>query len=172
MPGWNSYRAVYGAELRAAAREFDDHGWPVAEEDAGTLLLLTGRVVDVLEVPAARGQSICAALRDAGSVVPVAATPTGSWWFPVTAGAELPAELAAADDVVWHAAGDAVPAPPSEMPDGWVHWRVAPARCGYRAAPADLIFDAATDAGHPHGGQQSHPGAQRPAGVTAVIARS
>ena len=30
--------------------------------------------------------------------------------------------------------GDAVLAPPSEVPDGWVHWRVAPALTGYRAA--------------------------------------
>ncbi len=105
MPGWNSYRAVYGAELRAAAREFTDHGWPVVEHSPSTLLLVTGRVVDVLEVPAARGREICAALRDAGLVVPVAATPTGSWWYPVLAGAELPPELAVADGVVWHAAG-------------------------------------------------------------------
>ena len=168
MPGWNSYRAVYGAELRAAAREFTDHGWPVVEQSPSTLLLVTGRVVDVLEVPAARGREICAALRDAGLVVPVAATPTGSWWYPVLAGAELPPELAVADGVVWHAAGDAVLAPPSEMPDGWVHWRVAPALSGYRAAPADLIFHAAVDAVHASGGSPSHPGAQRPAGVTAV----
>jgi hypothetical protein len=171
MPGWNSYRAVYGAELRAAAREFADHGWPVVEQGASALLLVTGRVVDVLEVPAARGRMICAALRDAGAVVPVAATPTGSWWYPVTAGAELPAELAAADGVVWHAAGDAVPAPPSELPDGWVHWRVAPALSGYRAAPADVIFHAALDAVHA-AGSESRPGAQRPAGVTAVGMRS
>ena len=110
------------------------------------------------------GPGICAALRDAGAVVPVAATPTGSWWYPVIAGAELPAELAAAEGVVWHAAGDAVLAPPSEVPDGWVHWRVAPALCGYRAAPADLIFHAALDAGHALAGAASHPGAQRPAG--------
>ena len=168
MPGWNSYRAVYGAELRAAAREFTDHGWPVIERSASTLLLVTGRVVDVLEVPAARGREICAALRDVGAVVPVAATPTGSWWYPVIAGAELPAELAAADGVVWHAAGDAVLAPPSEMPDGWVHWRVAPALTGYRPAPADLIFRAAVDAVHVRGGSESRPGAQRPAGVAAV----
>ena len=93
MPGWNSYRAVYGAELRAAAHEFKDHGWPVVEQSAAQLLLVTGRVIDVLEVPAALGQRICAALRDAGIVVPVAATPTGSWWFPVIAGADLPIEL-------------------------------------------------------------------------------
>lgn len=172
MSGWDSYRAVYGAELRAAAREFTDHGWPVVERSATTFLLVTGRVVDVLEVPAACGRLICAALRDADVVVPVAGTPTGSWWFPVTAGAELPAALAAADGVVWHAAGDAVLAPPSEVPDGWVHWRVAPALCGYRAAPADLIFHAALEAVSRTGAPESRPGAQRPVGVAAASMRS
>jgi len=76
--GWDSYRAVFGAELRAAAREFSDHGWPVAEQTATTLLLITGRALDVLEVPTATGRQVCAQLRDAGSVVPVAATDTGT----------------------------------------------------------------------------------------------
>ena len=169
MLGWDSYRAVYGAELRAAALEFTDHGWPVVEQGADALLLLTGRVVDVLEVPAAHGQTICAALRAAGSVVPVAATPTGSWWFPVNAGAELPAELATADAVVWHAAGDAVLAPPSGLPDGWVHWRVPPAACDFGVAAADLIFSAAATAVALRVDDDGHPGAQRCA--TFVSAR-
>jgi len=177
MGGWDSYRGVYGAELRAAVHEFADHGWPVVEQGEATLLLLTGRVVDVLEVPAAVGQGICAALRDAGLVVPVAATPTGRWWFPVKAGAELPVELAelagVPDGVLWHAAGDAVLAPPSQVPDGWVHWRVAPALCGYRAAPADLIFKAALGAvGDRGAGIAARPDAQRSAGVPAVGPRS
>src|SRR5262245_65796257 len=100
MPGWNSYRAVYGAELRAAAREFVDHGWPVVEQSETELLLVTGRVVDVLEVTAARGRGICAALRDAGAVVPVAAPPTGFGWYAGIAGAERPAAQPA-DDCVW-----------------------------------------------------------------------
>lgn len=169
MPGWDSYRAVYGAELRAAAREFEDHGWPVVEEGASALLLVTGRALDVLEVPVACGRAICGALRDAGSVVPVAAKPTGSWWFPVTAGAELPFEPP--PGVVLHGAGDAVLAPPSQAPDGWVHWRVAPALCGYRLAPADMIFAvAARVVGRPMN-HQSHPGAQRPAAVATLGAR-
>ena len=90
MPGWDSYRAVYGAELRAAALEFVDHGWPVVEESATSLLLITGSALDVLEVPAACGRQVCAQLRAAGAVVPVAATPTGSWWFPVATGARAP----------------------------------------------------------------------------------
>lgn len=166
MPGWDSYRAVYGAELRAAAREFEDHGWPVVEQSASTLLLITGRALDVLEVPAKLGRGICGMLREADEVVPVAATPTGSWWYPVSPGAALPAILAESPGVALHGVGDAVHAPPSQVPDGWVHWRVAPALCGYRVPAADLIFSAAAFA--LRADLDVRPGAQRPAGVLAV----
>ena len=56
-------------------------------------MLVTGSTLDVLEVPAAIGRGICAQLRAADIVVPVAATPTGSWWYPVTPGSALPAAL-------------------------------------------------------------------------------
>ena len=172
MSGWDSYRAVYGAELRAAAHEFDDHGWPVVAASPTALLLVTGTALDVLEVPAAVGRLVCAHLRDAGSVVPVAATPTGSWWYPVTPGAVLPAELRDAEDVVLHTAGTAVLAPPSEVLDGWVHWRVAPGLTGYRVPDADSILSAAADAVRWRAGRTPHPGAQRPAGALAVGTRS
>jgi hypothetical protein len=168
MPGWDSYRAVYGAELRAAAREFDDHGWPVVEASPTSLLLVTGAALDVVEMSAACGRQVCAQLRDTGSVVAVAATPTGSWWFPVTPGAVLPAELYEADDVALRTAGATVLAPPSQVPDGWVHWRVAPALTGYRVPDADLILHAAADAVRWHTDRITHPGAQRPAGALAV----
>jgi hypothetical protein len=171
MPGWDSYRAVYGAEVRAAAREFLDHGWPVVEECADTLMLITGSALDVLEVPAAIGRGICAQLRAADIVVPVAATPTGSWWYPVTPGSALPAVLREAEDVVLHA-GDAIAAPPSQVPDGWVHWRVPPAACDFGVAAADLIFSAAATAVALRVDDDGHPGAQRPAGVVAVGMRS
>jgi hypothetical protein len=171
MPGWDSYRAVYGAELRAAAREFTDHGWPVVEESAATLLLITGRALDVLEVPASIGRGVCSQLRGADVMVPVAATPTGSWWYPITPGATLPSALHDVDGLVLHGAGDAVAAPPSQVPDGWVHWRVAPSVCGYGLAPADLIFSAAAGAARLRT-DDAHPGAQRPAGAVVVGMRS
>jgi Bifunctional DNA primase/polymerase, N-terminal len=142
MLRWESYRAVYGAELRAAAREYSDHGWPVVGACSAGLLLATGTALDVLEVPAAVGRQVCARLRAAGLAVPVAATPTGRWWFPVTAGAVLPAALRDRAEVVLHTDGAAVLAPPSETPDGWVHWRVAPALSGYRPSPAGPIVAA------------------------------
>jgi hypothetical protein len=171
MSGWNSYRAVYGAELRAAAREFDDHGWPVVEQSATSLVLVTGTALDVLEMPAACGRLVCARLRDAGAVVPVAATPTGSWWFPVAPGAVLPAQLRGAEGVALHSNGAAVLAPPSEVPDGWVHWRVAPALTGYRVPGADMIVHAAADAVRRRADRDTHPGAQRPAAAVAVAMR-
>ena len=102
MLRWESYRAVYGAELRAAAREYSDHGWPVVGVCSAGLLLATGTTLDVIEVPAAVGRRYCALLREAGMAVPVAATPTGSWWFPVTPRATLPAGLRGRPDVVLH----------------------------------------------------------------------
>lgn len=164
MSGWDSYRAVYGAELRAAAREFRDHGWSVVVENPTTLKLVTGAAFDILEVPAAVGRLMCAQLRDAGAVVPIGATPTGTWWFPVSAGASLPPELRSADGIVLHTAGATVLAPPSEVPDGWVHWRVAPALCGYQVPAAEGLLYAAVDAMRQRSDRNVHPGAQRPAG--------
>jgi hypothetical protein len=170
MSGWDSYRTVYAAELRAAAREFDDHGWPVIVESRSTLLLVTGTALDVLEVPAADGKRMCAALRAAGAVVPVAATPTGAWWYPVTPGAVLPAELRDVAGVRLRTAGATVLAPPSTVPDGWVHWRVSPALTGYRVPAAELVLRAAADSVRRRS-DLDRPGAQRPAAMVAVGAR-
>jgi hypothetical protein len=172
MSWWDSYRAVYGAELRAAAREFSDHGWPAVAGAPEGILLVTGTVLDVLEVPAECGRRVCAQLRQAGIVVPVAATPAGSWWFPVTAGATLPAGLRRRAEVVLHAAGTAVLAPPSELPDGWVHWRVAPALSGYRLPTADMIIDAVADSARCRTDHDGRPGAQRPVAAVVVGMRS
>ena len=106
------------------------------------LLLATGTALDVIEAPAAVGRRVCAQLRSAGMAVPVAATPTGSWWFPVSPGVVLPGLLRDHADVVLHTDGSAVLAPPSETPDGWVHWRVAPALNGYRPSPSGPIVAA------------------------------
>ncbi len=167
MPGWDSYRAVYGAELRAAAREFSDHGWPVVEASESTLLLITGTALDVVEVPTGLGREVCAQLRGAGVVVPVAGTPTGSWWYPITPGAELPAELLSSPGVIIHSGGSSVLAPPSQVPDGWVHWRVSPALTGYRVPAADLILSAVTASVRWRADHDRHPGAQRPAAAGA-----
>jgi hypothetical protein len=168
MPGWDSYRTVHCAELRAAARELHDHGWTVLEESPTALRLVTGDVLDVLEVPAAVGGGICAALRAVGEVVPVAGTPTGSWWYPLTPGAVLPAALVDAPGITLHTGGATVLAPPSQVPDGWVHWRVAPALVGHRVPPADLILSAAAASLRRRADHDRHPGAQRPAAAVGA----
>lgn len=146
MSWWDGYRAVYGAELRAAAREYADHGWPLVPGPGSEVLLATGDVLDVVEVPAAVGRRVCRTLRAAGEVVPVAATPEGTWWFPMSARHALPAELSLHSDVVLHTDGIGVVAPPTERPDGWVQWRVAPARVGYRIPDATVVIDAVSEA--------------------------
>lgn len=146
MSWWDSYRAVYGAELRAAAREYADHGWPLVPGPGADVLLATGDVLDVIEVPAEVGRQVCRTLRATGEVVPVAATPQGTWWFPMTARHALPAELSLHTDVVLHTDGIGVVAPPTERPDGWVQWRVSPARTGYHVPDAALLVDAVSEA--------------------------
>ena len=170
MPGWDSYRAVYGAEVRAAAREFLDHGWPVVEKSADTLMLITGSALDVLEVPAAigRGSARSCGRPTSSSPWPRPPPARGGTRSPPPA---LPAGLREAKDVVLHA-GDAIAAPPSQVPDGWVHWRVPPAACDFGVAAADLIFSAAATAVALRVDDDRHPGAQRPAGVVAVGMRS
>jgi hypothetical protein len=169
MSWWDSYRAVYGAELRAAAREYVDHGWPLVPGPGADVLLDTGSVLDIVEVPAEVGRTVCATLRDQGQVVPVAATPRDTWWFPMTPNHALPAELSLHADVVLHTDGIGVLAPPTERPDGWVHWRVAPGLVGYRVPDADVIIEAVTAAVRRRAANDDEqPGAQRP--VAAVVA--
>ena len=104
-----------------------------------SVLLATGAVVDAIEVSALVGRRMCAVLRELGLVVPVAATPTGRWWFAVRAGEALRPELASRADVVLHGRGSWVAAPPSEGPQGVVHWRVPPPACGWQLPnPCDL----------------------------------
>jgi Bifunctional DNA primase/polymerase, N-terminal len=97
-----------------------------------SVLLATGFTVDLIEVSALVGRRVCGTLREAEQVIPVAATATGRWWFAVRAGEALRPELASRPDVVLHGRGSWVAAPPSEGPQGVVHWRVPPSACGWR----------------------------------------
>lgn len=97
-----------------------------------SVLLATGFTADLIEVSALVGRRVCAQLREAEQVIPVAATATGRWWFAVRAGEALRPELASRPDVVLHGRGSWAAAPPSEGPQGVVHWRVPPSACGWR----------------------------------------
>jgi hypothetical protein len=104
-----------------------------------SVLVATGLSVDIIEVSALVGRRVCALLRERDMVVPVGATPTGRWWFAVRAGEALRPELASRPEVVLHGRGDWVAAPPSEGPQGVVHWRVPPTACDWRLPdPCDL----------------------------------
>jgi hypothetical protein len=217
MAWWDSYRAVYRAELKTSALEMANHGWPVipgtywqadrwagcanpgesgpmpipdpraepphaggtgVEGDSRTederradadrplpaerrpivaattdpdevarwwsqlpysVLLSTGVACDVIEVSALVGRRVCALLREAALVVPVAATPTGRWWFAVRPGEALRPELASRPELVLHGRGSYIAAPPSQGPQGVVHWRVPPSACGWQLPnPSDL----------------------------------
>jgi hypothetical protein len=214
MSWLNSTRAVYGAELRAAALGLVDHGWPVvpgtwwqggewlsvtgahgaeprptvpggvsaASVDPAqvsrwwacapySVLLATGGVLDVLEVPSWMGRRMAATLRSVGLVAPLAATPSGRWWFPVTGGGpdRLPAVLADAG-VVRHGRGSWVVAPPSECADGLVHWRVSPSACGWQLPASDLVNGAAAEAARWRESEDDvRSVAQRPTGVTSGL---
>jgi hypothetical protein len=135
-----------------------------------SVLLATGDVLDVIEVPARMGRRMAGTLRSIGVVVPLAATPTGRWWFPVSPGGpDLPESLVDAD-AIRHGAGSWVIAPPSECADGLVHWRVQPASCGWRLPPSELVQSAAVEAVRWRVVEgDDRPVAQRPAGVTSGV---
>lgn len=189
MQWWDSYRAVYGTELRAEALGLADHGWAVvpgtfpqgegwtgrsgasqagptpvlddwgvrATTDPGqiaewwtglpySILLPTGLTLDVVEVPATVGRRAAAVLRALGVPVPIAASPTGEWLFPVRAGEPLRPDLAGRAGIVLHGRGSWFAAPPSTFPQGSVHWRVRPAACHWILPDPYLVQDALAEA--------------------------
>ena len=105
-------------------------------------LLATGTSLDVLEVPAAVGRLVLRPAAGRGGRRAGRRDADRRWWFPVTPGGTLPAAVADRADVVLHTDGAAALAPPSETPDGWVHWRAAPALSGYRPSPVGPIVAA------------------------------
>jgi hypothetical protein len=173
MSWWDGDRVAYRDELRRAALELAEIGWPVlpgtyrqADQWAGmpdapqscsvpvladgpaaasrdprvveawwadlphSVLVVTGSVVDVIEVSALIGRRLHTLLQETGIGAPVGVTPAGRWWFGVRAGEALRPELAARPEVALHGRGSWVAAPPSECGLGSVHWRVSPASVG------------------------------------------
>jgi hypothetical protein len=97
-----------------------------------SVLLATGDVFDVLEVPDYLGAL-------ATTSGPAAIAPGGRWMFFVRAGATLRPELAGQHEIVLHSRGSWVPAPPVRMPHGRVRWTVAPHETGWRLPPAEQV---------------------------------
>lgn len=98
-----------------------------------SVLLPTGVVFDVLEVPAALGALAVRRSRAGGADRgPVATTPAGRWMFFVRPGQPLLPELASRLEVVRHTRGSWVPAPPTRLVEGPVRWSVSPPEVGWR----------------------------------------
>jgi hypothetical protein len=113
-----------------------------------SLLLATGFMLDVLDVPADLGRRTATELRAIGLVAPIAATPTGRWLFPVVSGDPLCAELNDHSEVVLHGRGSWVPLPPSPFVHGVVHWRVKPDVAGWDVPRSSDVQQAVVDALH------------------------
>ncbi|HWS36147.1 MAG TPA: bifunctional DNA primase/polymerase [Actinoplanes sp.] len=107
-----------------------------------TVLFTTGTVFDVLEVPAALG-------RHGPTDGPIAVTAAGRWMFLIRPGSPLRPELANRLDVILHAEGSWVPAPPSRLPEGPVRWEIPPARCGWRLPDAAPVQERLAEAVRP-----------------------
>jgi hypothetical protein len=104
------------------------------------VLLPTGHAFDVIEVPCPLGAHAVGSRAWRGPVRgPVATTPTGRWMFFVRTGAPLLPELAARLDVVRHARGSWVPAPPTRLVDQPVRWSVPPPAVGWRLPDAPAV---------------------------------
>ncbi len=112
------------------------------------MLLTTGSTFDVIEVVARLGHTAHSLLGYRGARCPTAVTPAGRWMFYVTAGEVLRPELAARPDVIRHAAGSAVPAPPSRAgrPAERVRWAVSPDRTGWQPGDPAAVQQALTTA--------------------------
>lgn len=95
-----------------------------------SVLLPTGRAFDAIEVPDLVGSAV------KGACGPVIVTPTGRWIFLVQSGSPLRPELADCDDIVAHAAGSWVPAPPTMLPEGPMRWRLSPKQVDWHLPPA------------------------------------
>lgn len=106
-----------------------------------TLMLATGSVIDVLELPARASAAVESALVLG---VPVARLPTGRWLLfaatadgGVSSGAPVDPRR---DGLLLHGRGSLVPLPPSRLPHGRVRWRRRPElEVGGLVPVADLV---------------------------------
>jgi Bifunctional DNA primase/polymerase, N-terminal len=161
---WDSVPTVPGGVAAASCDPAQVTRW--WSEAPYSVLLATGGTLDAVEVPAWMGRRMAATLRSVGLVAPLAATPAGRWWFPVTAGGPEPAEFLTAAGMIRHCVGSWVIAPPSECADGLVHWRVNPSACGWRLPVAELVLSAAAEAARWRAAEgDDWSVAQRPTGV-------
>nr|WP_308121439.1 bifunctional DNA primase/polymerase [Actinoplanes bogorensis] len=114
-----------------------------------SVLLVTGRRFDVLDVPAALGLRVLGSTRLSRrreACGPVAVTAAGRWMFLVGPGVPLRSELDHRLDIVRHRRGSWIPAAPSRMPEGTVRWAVPPEQTQWRLPDAEMVQAMLTDA--------------------------
>jgi len=150
------------AEARQACHA---RGWPIEEDEDGRLWLVTGTMVDVLEVPHQAGMVAMGwwlytrgvpdeirglpALPDPAQALAVVSAGPASYFltrsgaFPWThreRDAVAPAPSARSAVVRWHAGGSRILLPPSRLIDGeHATWAYAPAEDGRLPSPMALL---------------------------------
>jgi transcriptional regulator with XRE-family HTH domain len=156
-PGGLASPAPAGARL--ACRE---RGWPAEEDPDGRLWLVTGTVIDALEVPRAAGMVAVAwwlytrgvpdeirglpALPDPATALAAIAAGERCYFLarsgasPWTRRDAAEAGVTGGGTVRWHAGGSRVLAPPSPVPGGdHAAWAHAPSAGGRLASPMALL---------------------------------
>jgi Bifunctional DNA primase/polymerase, N-terminal len=123
---WSDYVTTNSAEISE-----------VWAERPYAVLLATGEVFDVLDVPAYIGMPAARAIRG-----PVAVTPLGRYMFLVQPGAELRSELAQQHSVVLHGRQSWIPAPPTRTPHGAVRWTGTPQQAEWELPESPRVQDA------------------------------
>ncbi|MBM2623197.1 bifunctional DNA primase/polymerase [Actinoplanes sp. LDG1-06] len=117
--------------------------------DPHSVLLVTGRRFDAIEVPASLGLRVLGAVRlnrRADARGPVAVTAAGRWMFLVGPGRPLRSELDHRLDVVRHGRGSWIPAAPSRTPEGPVRWAVSPEQAQWLLPEPAIVQELMTDA--------------------------
>ncbi len=109
------------------------HWW---RERPHAVLLPTGRLFDAIEVPSLLGAKV------RGVAAPIAVTPDARWLFLVRSGTALRPELEHRFDIVRHAAGSWIPAPPTVLPEGQLRWQLAPHQIGWQIPASEEVQEA------------------------------
>lgn len=100
------------------------------------VLLPTGRLFDAIEVPSLLGVKV------RGVAAPIAVMPDARWLFLVRSGVPLRPELEHRFDIVRHAAGSWIPAPPTVLPEGQVRWQLSPHQLGWELPDSQEVQEA------------------------------
>jgi Bifunctional DNA primase/polymerase, N-terminal len=159
-PGMSCHPAVHHWEKAASSDLSDVKRWWA--EVPFSILLSTGHAVDVIEAPAWLGISAFGhadhairsvrknsqpgpkrilhwGIEETAAAGPIVATPAGQWLFLVRSGQPLQPELASRIDIVLHARGSWISAPPSPTPTGRLRWQVPPAAVRWQLPEAQAV---------------------------------